>query len=238
MSDHRDALEQILRLCSSGQKYTRRTQQIHDVAMRALGLTQGQRTKRHCAIFDRIGDNPAKAAFEAREATRQAKQAEQAARSAEPAAPSATAPAHAGTADGLNGGMHASIFAKVWGDAGGGDAGRIALADYAYKIGFSDRAKMSRQIDALVASFPDDAPAVVEPATPVFQWQRYAEGQPWHDLTLASFDAIGGRVVTLRLAPSAVAPRRDEACSERGAALGVGSPSRAQQVETSARGGM
>jgi hypothetical protein len=35
----------------------------------------------------------------------------------------------------LNGGMHASIFVKVWGDAGGGDAGRIALANYAYDLG-------------------------------------------------------------------------------------------------------
>jgi hypothetical protein len=38
----------------------------------------------------------------------------------------------------LNGGMHASIFVKVWGDAGGGDAGRIALANYAYALGKRD----------------------------------------------------------------------------------------------------
>lgn len=35
----------------------------------------------------------------------------------------------------LNGGMHASIFVKIWGDAGGGDAGRIALAEYAFDLG-------------------------------------------------------------------------------------------------------
>ena len=35
----------------------------------------------------------------------------------------------------LNGGMHDSIFVKVWGDAGGGDAGRRKLADYAYALG-------------------------------------------------------------------------------------------------------
>lgn len=39
-----------------------------------------------------------------------------------------------------NNGMHASIFAKVWGDAGGGDAGRIALAEYAYALGRRDAA--------------------------------------------------------------------------------------------------
>lgn len=34
-----------------------------------------------------------------------------------------------------NGGMHDSIFVKVWGDAGGGDAGRRKLAEYAYALG-------------------------------------------------------------------------------------------------------
>jgi len=32
-------------------------------------------------------------------------------------------------------GMHGSHFAKVWGAAGGGDAGRAALAEYAFNIG-------------------------------------------------------------------------------------------------------
>jgi len=35
----------------------------------------------------------------------------------------------------LNNGMHDSIFVKVWGDAGGGDAGRRALAQYAFDLG-------------------------------------------------------------------------------------------------------
>lgn len=42
------------------------------------------------------------------------------------------------TGENLNGGMHASIFIKVWGDAGGGDAGRCALAEYAYDLGVKD----------------------------------------------------------------------------------------------------
>ena len=37
--------------------------------------------------------------------------------------------------DAQNGGMHDSTFIKVWGDAEGGSAGRIALAEYAYKLG-------------------------------------------------------------------------------------------------------
>ena len=42
--------------------------------------------------------------------------------------------------DNLNNGMHASIFVKVWGDAGGGDAGRIALAQYAFDLGVKSAA--------------------------------------------------------------------------------------------------
>jgi hypothetical protein len=72
------------------------------------------------------------------------------------------------SADGLNGGMHDSIFVRVWGDAGGGDDGRRALAQYAYNIGFADHAKMRREIDDLVASIPDAAspqPVDAAPAT-------------------------------------------------------------------------
>ena len=47
MSDHRDALAQIMRVCAGSQQYTRRTQQIHDIAMRALGMTLNQRAERH-----------------------------------------------------------------------------------------------------------------------------------------------------------------------------------------------
>ncbi len=57
-----------------------------------------------------------------------------------------------------HGGMHASIFVKVWGDAGGGDAGRVALAQYAYNLG---------QRDAVAASgtgVPDVVREAVEAA--------------------------------------------------------------------------
>lgn len=66
MSDHREALDQILRICNESRTYTRRTQHIHQVAMKALGMTEGQRQARHIAIFERIGDTPGKVAFLAR----------------------------------------------------------------------------------------------------------------------------------------------------------------------------
>ena len=75
MSDHRDALEDILHLCNTSRTYTRRTQQIHEVAMRALGMTAGQRRDRHVAIMERIGGDgdPAKAVYLAREVRREAR---------------------------------------------------------------------------------------------------------------------------------------------------------------------
>lgn len=73
MSDLRETLDHILRLCAASRTYTRRTQQIHDVAMQGLGMTAGQRQGRHMAVFDRIGDDPAKQAYIEREARRQAK---------------------------------------------------------------------------------------------------------------------------------------------------------------------
>ena len=76
MSDLRDALDQILIICNGSRTYPRRTQTIHEVAMRALGLTAGQRTARHMAVFERIGDAPGKQAFLVREAKREAKLAE------------------------------------------------------------------------------------------------------------------------------------------------------------------
>lgn len=75
MSDFRDALERILTLCNTSSKYSRRTQQIHETSMYALGLTESQRTARHIAVFDRIGDNPAKASFQQRQARREARAA-------------------------------------------------------------------------------------------------------------------------------------------------------------------
>lgn len=46
-SDHRDALYDIANLCIKSRQYTRRTQSIHNIAMVALGMTDGQRVERH-----------------------------------------------------------------------------------------------------------------------------------------------------------------------------------------------
>lgn len=61
--------------------------------------------------------------------------------------------------DHLNGGMHASIFVKVWGDAGGGDIGRCALAEYAYDLG--QKSKQS-EIDALRAQLAESEAKLAE----------------------------------------------------------------------------
>lgn len=68
MSEHREALERIMQLCSEGQSYTRRTQAIHEVAMKALGLTANQRRERHEAVFERTGDEARKVSYLARRA--------------------------------------------------------------------------------------------------------------------------------------------------------------------------
>ncbi len=60
---HREALEQIMRICNSARTYTRRTQQIHEVAMYAIGLTANQRTERHIRIMDRSMENPRTARY-------------------------------------------------------------------------------------------------------------------------------------------------------------------------------
>lgn len=69
MSDLREALDQILVLCNTSRTYTRRTQAIHEVAMRGLGMTAGQRQERHEAICERTSATP----YQQREAKRQAK---------------------------------------------------------------------------------------------------------------------------------------------------------------------
>lgn len=66
MSDLREALDHILRLCNESRTYTRRTQTIHEVAMQGLGLTANQRKARHMAILGRTGGNPAQEAYLAR----------------------------------------------------------------------------------------------------------------------------------------------------------------------------
>ena len=76
MSDHREALEHIMRICATSRTYTRRTQQINDVAMYAVGMTAAQRQARHVEIMERIGGKPLAADYLEREAKRVAKLAE------------------------------------------------------------------------------------------------------------------------------------------------------------------
>ena len=68
MSEHRKALEDIMRMCEGSRTYTRRTQAISNIAMVALGMTANQRHAAHVAILDRIGDQPMRQAFLARHA--------------------------------------------------------------------------------------------------------------------------------------------------------------------------
>lgn len=76
-----------------------------------------------------------------------------------------------------NGGMHDSIFVKVWGDAGGGDAGRRALAQYAF-----DLARRAAPVSAPIAG---DARARVERENTEFTewWASSGQGaDPAHTL--------------------------------------------------------
>lgn len=71
MSDHRKALADIVRMCSTSRTYTRRIQNINEVAMVALGMTANQRHAQHMEIIDRIGDDPVKTAYMARKQRRE-----------------------------------------------------------------------------------------------------------------------------------------------------------------------
>lgn len=73
MSDHRAALEHIMRICADSRTYTRRTQHINDVAMYALGMTAAQRQARHAEIIERVGGKPLATAYLDRCAKRAAK---------------------------------------------------------------------------------------------------------------------------------------------------------------------
>lgn len=75
MSDLREALDHILILCNNCDKYTRRLQTIHEVAMKALGLTAGQRQARHELILERTGGAEALDAYHARQEKRRLKAA-------------------------------------------------------------------------------------------------------------------------------------------------------------------
>lgn len=59
MSKHREALEKVLQLCAGSTTYTNRIQQIHDVAMRGLGMTLNQRATRHNRIAQKSKDTRA-----------------------------------------------------------------------------------------------------------------------------------------------------------------------------------
>lgn len=72
MSDHRAALERIMSLCAEARTYSRRTQLINTEAMKALGMTAGQRHQVHIEIMDRLGDKPIKEAYLRRKAKRDA----------------------------------------------------------------------------------------------------------------------------------------------------------------------
>lgn len=87
MSDHREALEEIMRVCSTSRTYTRRTQQINEVAMHALGMTSGQRKARHIEIMQRVGGQPIVDAYLARCAKRKAQSEAREARKLDSAAP-------------------------------------------------------------------------------------------------------------------------------------------------------
>jgi len=62
-----------MRLCGESRVYTRRTQKINNVAMKALGMTATQRHHVHIEIMDRIGDKPLKEAYLKRKAKQDAK---------------------------------------------------------------------------------------------------------------------------------------------------------------------
>lgn len=72
MGEHRTALEKIMRLCAESRTYSRRTQLINSEAMKALGMTAGQRHQVHIEIMDRLGDKPIKEAYLRRKAKRDA----------------------------------------------------------------------------------------------------------------------------------------------------------------------
>lgn len=63
MSEHRQALEKIMRICAESRTYSRRTQTINNEAMRALGMTASQRHEVHMRIFERVGDTPLQDAY-------------------------------------------------------------------------------------------------------------------------------------------------------------------------------
>lgn len=68
---HRDALEKIASICRQSDTYSRRTQHIHEVAMRSMGLTANQRMSEHMAVFDKTNEDVQRMRFMERAAARQ-----------------------------------------------------------------------------------------------------------------------------------------------------------------------
>jgi hypothetical protein len=51
VSGLRDALFEICELCGASSRYSPRVKEIHEVAMKAIGMTESQRSQRHAAII-------------------------------------------------------------------------------------------------------------------------------------------------------------------------------------------
>jgi hypothetical protein len=68
--NHREALEKVASICRESETYTRRTQHIHEVAMRALGMTLEQRMAHHMDVFDRTKEDAERIHFLAAAAAR------------------------------------------------------------------------------------------------------------------------------------------------------------------------
>ena len=57
ITDRTQALEKILILCNNARIYTRRTQEIHEIAMQGLGMTKSQRDVRHDRIYAKTAEH-------------------------------------------------------------------------------------------------------------------------------------------------------------------------------------
>jgi len=97
----------------------------------------------------------------------------------------------------LNGGMHDSIFVKVWGDAGGGDAGRRKLADYAYALGKRASISLSPLCGAQHAESGKEADAA-EKAAAYDELNRIAE--------LHGFASAAAAIAAARRVPQQATP--------------------------------
>ncbi len=51
--NHRECLEEVMRICGQSSEQSRRVQKIHDLVMTSLGLTHSQRAERHTKALQR-----------------------------------------------------------------------------------------------------------------------------------------------------------------------------------------